>query len=78
MINQMKINISELVPKEWNIKQIGKNYLKISFLREGRGNQARPFILPREIAINEELVSAVAMYIGDGKTSNDAYHLDYT
>ncbi len=73
-----KIDVTEVCPKEWDIEQIDKELVKISYTFKGRGNQPKPIIIPKKIEIDEQLLACVGMYLGDGKLSPDNYHLEYT
>ncbi|MBU1111573.1 MAG: hypothetical protein ABIG93_02120 [archaeon] len=74
---KLVINIQELVSESWSVGKLS-NMIKISYLTKGRGNNPKPVIIPSKIIVNERFVEAVAMYIGDGKLSDDKRHLDFT
>ncbi|MBS3115170.1 hypothetical protein J4482_00920, partial [Candidatus Woesearchaeota archaeon] len=74
----MKINIIDLVPEGCNVGDIDENFIRISCETIGRGSNPKSFVLPRTVAVDKELVEGVAAYLGDGKLSKDAYHLDFT
>ncbi|MBI3191008.1 hypothetical protein HYZ41_04880 [archaeon] len=45
----------------------------------GRGNNAKPFLLPYLINLNEELAECMGLYLGDGKfTDDDLGHSNFT
>lgn len=74
----LKIELTELLPKEFKIQDIDENFFRAYNKRKGSGSNPKSFIFPKMIGIDQELVEAIAMYIGDGKLSDDKYHLDFT
>ena len=74
----LTIDLMELVPKKFKIQDVNRDYLRVYHKRKGSGPNAKPFIIPKLIEIDQELVEAIAMYIGDGKLSDDKHHLDFT
>ncbi|MFH1704000.1 MAG: hypothetical protein ABIB41_11380 [Nitrospirota bacterium] len=73
----MIINLKDLVPTNWNTREIGSNKIKVGYKNLGRGNSPKPFILPKTISVDERFVEAMAMYMGDGKLSADPIHLGF-
>lgn len=71
------INIQELVPKEWIIKDLTENII-ITFKRKGSGPQFKQITLPKTILMDEYFIAGIAMYLGDGSLNNsDKYHLSF-
>lgn len=77
MENNQKINLIDLIPKKWGIKLLDKDFIKISYKTIGRGNSPKAFVLPKSIVINKELIEGISLYLGDGKLSEDLYHLQF-
>ncbi len=74
----MKINLKKLVPKEWTIENVNKDKIKVYYINKGRGNSPKPMILPKIINVDKEFIGAIAMYLGDGKLSDDDKHLEFS
>jgi len=74
----IQINIPTLLDKSFFTSYVDQEFIRIFCKRKGRGNLAKTFILPRNIFVDTEFVEAIAMYIGDGKLSQDKNHLDFT
>ena len=73
-----RINLVNLIPKEWNVKSLNNSQIKISYKTKGRGNDPKTFVLPKNLIINKNLIEATSMYLGDGKLSKDLHHLEFT
>lgn len=74
----MKLSIINLIPKNWEIKKISKEKIEIFYINQSRGNSPKKIILKKEIELDEQFIEGIAMYIGDGKLSNDLNHLSFT
>ena len=73
-----KINLINLIPKEWSAKDLDNDYIEIFYKTIGRGNNPKTFTLPKSIVIDKNLLEGISMYIGDGKLSKDLHHLEFT
>ena len=72
-----QINLLDLIPTEWYVENLD-NHIRVSYQTKGRGNNPKPFILPRMLILDKEFIEGISMYIGDGKLSKDLGHLEFT
>jgi len=72
----MRILIKNLIPKKWIVEEKQKNIL-VNYTITGRGNPPKPFLLPKTIEMDKEFMTAIGMYLGDGKLSDDKHHLSF-
>ena len=75
---KFQINIVDLVKDKYLIENVSDEFVKIYYKTKGRGNDPKPFILPKTVIVDKEFIEAVSMYLGDGKLSKDLHHLEFT
>ncbi|MEK6835146.1 MAG: hypothetical protein AABX61_02690 [Nanoarchaeota archaeon] len=74
----MKINIVNLIPKDWLIKDLGNNIEVTYNLKRGNYNR-KPFILPKGINIDKKFFEGLGLFLGDSDLNRkEKNHLTYT
>ena len=75
----MKINIKKLIDKNWIVEEYGKNTIKTYYKIKRNWHNLKPFVLKKEIIIDEFFSECTGLYFGDGKlTPNDLMHTQFT
>ena len=71
------INICRLVPEEWQVTELENNLIRVSYSHKGSGLQPKSFTLRKILIFDDDFITGIAMYLGDGKLSRDLNHLDF-
>jgi predicted XRE-type DNA-binding protein len=72
----MKINITKLVPKNWEIKDLGKNIELCYKATKGKGPKS--FVFPKEIMVDERFMEGIGLFLGDSDLNRkEKSHITY-
>ena len=71
------INICRSVPEEWQVTELENNLIRVSYSHKGSGLQPKSFTLRKILIFDDDFITGIAMYLGDGKLSRDLNHLDF-
>ena len=78
LTKNFEINIVDLIKDKYLTEPVSDQLVKVYYITKGRGNDPKPFILPRTVKVDKEFMEAIATYLGDGKLSKDLHHLEFT
>jgi len=72
----MRIYISNLVPKEWVVTDLGKN-IQLGY-KATKGKGPKSFIFPKKIIIDETFMEGLGLFLGDSDLNRkEKRHLSY-
>jgi len=75
----MKINISNLVPKNWAIDDLEDKIRVYYIVKRGHSYaNPKPVTFPKVIVVDENLIEGLAFYLGDGSFQKNKHHAAFS